>query len=88
MTPLIPQPRADDRRWEAGFHVVIPEFAGDSQPDDFVDWLATVEEVMDFKDVPQTQRVPLITTRLRGCAQAWWQQLKGLCRQIEDQYVG
>ncbi|CAL9001111.1 unnamed protein product [Prunus brigantina] len=35
-----------------------------------------IEEVLDFKDVPQDKRVPLVATRFRGRATAWWQQLK------------
>lgn len=31
---------------------------------------------MDFKDVSDNHRVPLITMRFRGRAQAWWQQTK------------
>jgi len=31
---------------------------------------------LDFKEVTDNRRVPLITMRLRGRAQAWWQQTK------------
>ncbi|KAH7854913.1 hypothetical protein Vadar_019004 [Vaccinium darrowii] len=31
---------------------------------------------MDFKGVPMDMRVPLVATRFRGRASAWWQQLK------------
>ena len=51
----------------------IPEFHGSLQPEDFLHWLATVEEILDFKGVPENKRVPLIATRLRGRATAWWQ---------------
>ena len=55
----------------------IPEFDGVSlNPEGFIDWLATVEEVFEFKEVPENKRVSLIATRLRGRASAWWQQLK------------
>ncbi|KAI3526019.1 hypothetical protein L1887_05170 [Cichorium endivia] len=67
----------DNRRWEAGMRVDIPEFDGVSlNPEGFIDWLATVEEVFEFKEVPENKRVSLIATRLRGRASAWWQQLK------------
>ncbi|GJR80379.1 putative nucleotidyltransferase, ribonuclease H [Tanacetum coccineum] len=42
----------------------------------FIDWLVTVEEVFEFKEVPENKRVSLIATKLRGRASAWWQQLK------------
>lgn len=76
--PRAPRQRDVDCRWETGFRVDIPEFTGDLAPDSFVDWLSTVEEVLDFKEVPSHSRVPLVTTRLRSRAQAWWQQHKGL----------
>ena len=54
----------------------IPEFYGGLQPEEFLDWLATVEEVLDFKGVPENKRVPLVTTRFRDRAMTWWQQVK------------
>nr|KAJ0225478.1 hypothetical protein LSAT_V11C100042380 [Lactuca sativa] len=69
--------RGDNRRWEAGMRIDIPEFDGVSlNPEGFIDWLATVEEVFEFKEVPENKRVSLIATRIRGRASAWWQQLK------------
>ena len=56
--------------------IEIPEFYDSLQPEEFLDWLATIEEILDFKDVPENKRVPLIATRLRGGATAWWQQTK------------
>ena len=54
----------------------IPEFHGSLQPEEFLDWLATVEEILDFKGVPKNKWVPLIATRLRGRATTWWKQTK------------
>ncbi|GKB54910.1 reverse transcriptase domain-containing protein [Tanacetum coccineum] len=45
-------------------------------PEGFIDWLVVVEEVFEFKEVPENKRVLLIATKLRGRASAWWQQLK------------
>ncbi|KAI3448729.1 hypothetical protein Pfo_005394, partial [Paulownia fortunei] len=56
--------RADDRHWEAGFKVEIPEFHGELQPSEFLYWLHKVEEILDFKEVLDHRRVPLITIRL------------------------
>ena len=50
----------------------ILEFHGSLRPEDFLDWLATIEEILDFKGVPENKRVPLVATRLRGRAMAWW----------------
>ncbi|GJZ58695.1 putative nucleotidyltransferase, ribonuclease H [Tanacetum coccineum] len=46
-------------------HVNIPDFAGDTlSPEGFIDWLVTVEEVFEFKEVPENKRVSLIATKL------------------------
>ena len=37
--------------------VDIPEFEGKMQPEEFIDWLNTVERVFDYKDVPEDRKV-------------------------------
>nr|GFB12622.1 reverse transcriptase domain-containing protein [Tanacetum cinerariifolium] len=70
-------PKEDNRHWEYGMRVNIPNFDGDTlNPEGFIDWLAVVEEVFEFKEVPKNKRVSLIATKLRGRASAWWQQMK------------
>ncbi|GJX18212.1 hypothetical protein Tco_0219044 [Tanacetum coccineum] len=67
----------DNRRWELGMRVNIPEFDEDTlNPEGFIDWLVAVEEVFEFKEFPENKRVSLIATKLHGRASAWWQQLK------------
>ncbi|XP_013589115.1 uncharacterized protein LOC125588388 [Brassica napus] len=66
----------DDLRWTSGLKLEIPEFNGGSQPEDLLDWFVTVDEIIEFKDVPEQKKVPLVTTRFRGHAAAWWSQLK------------
>ena len=66
----------DDRRWESGMKMEIPEFKGGMVAEEFLDWLSNVEEIFDFKEVPENRRVKLVATRLRGRALAWWQQTK------------
>jgi hypothetical protein len=39
--------RSDDIRVE------IPDFEGKLQPDEFVDWLQTVERVFEYKEIPE-----------------------------------
>ncbi|XP_026442070.1 uncharacterized protein LOC113341386 [Papaver somniferum] len=38
--------------------------------------VAQVEEVLEFKDVPDNKRVQLVATMFRGRANSWWQQHK------------
>nr|XP_043630172.1 uncharacterized protein LOC122601481 [Erigeron canadensis] len=72
-----PNQRGNNNRWESGIRTSIPEFGGDTlNPENFIDWLAVVEEVFEFKGVPDDKKVSLITTRLCGRASAWWQQMK------------
>lgn len=68
-------------RWEASFRSEIPEFHGTLNPEDFIDWLNIVEETLEFRRVPDDARVPLVVTRFKGRAMAWWQQLKEARRQ-------
>nr|GEV00955.1 hypothetical protein [Tanacetum cinerariifolium] len=49
--------REDNRRWESGMRVNIPDFDGDTlNPERFIDWLAAVEEVFEFKEVPENKK--------------------------------
>ncbi|CAA7036124.1 unnamed protein product [Microthlaspi erraticum] len=63
-------------RWETGFRLDIPEFSGSLNPEEFIDWLHMVEELLEFKQVPDEMRVALVATRFKSRAMAWWQQLK------------
>ncbi|XP_010445703.1 PREDICTED: uncharacterized protein LOC104774097 [Camelina sativa] len=54
----------------------LPDFHGSLQPKELLDWISSVEELLDFKQVPNDMRVPLVATRFKGQASAWWQQLK------------
>ncbi|KAJ9548942.1 LOW QUALITY PROTEIN: hypothetical protein OSB04_021485 [Centaurea solstitialis] len=47
-----------------GVKVDVPEFDGKAQPDDFIDWLSTVE------------RVKLVAIKLRKYASLWWDHVK------------
>jgi hypothetical protein len=71
-----PPAQAHANRWESGFKLDIPEFSGGVQPEEFLDWVAAVEEILDFKRVPKDRRVSLVATKFWGRAAAWWQQLK------------
>ena len=66
----------DSHSWEKSLKIDLPEFQGNLSPEEFLDWLNAIDEIMDFKGVPVDRRVPLVATRFRGRASAWWQQLK------------
>jgi hypothetical protein len=46
-----------------GIRTEIPEFQGSQQPKEFLDWLYTVEEVLEFKEVPEDKVLALVATR-------------------------
>lgn len=65
-----------DNRWENSFKVDIPEFHEGLKGDDLIDWLVSVEEILDFKQVPPNLWVSLVAMPFRGHAATWWKQLK------------
>ena len=67
---------AENTRWTSGLKLDIPEFHGSSQPEELLDWFVTVDELLEFKEVPVNKQVPLVTTRFRCHAASWWNQLK------------
>jgi len=67
-----------DPRFQANsndFRVEIPEFEGKLDPEDFLDWLHTVERVFEYKDILGDKKVKLIALRLRKYASLWWTNL-------------
>jgi len=57
------------------FRVDIPEFEGKLNPEEFRDWLSTVERVFEYKDVPKDKKVKLVALKLRKYASLWWTNL-------------
>ncbi|KAJ8615159.1 hypothetical protein MRB53_034531 [Persea americana] len=49
-------PIEDRRRWEAGMHTEVPEFHSSLQLEEFLDWICTTEEVLNFKGVPDNMK--------------------------------
>lgn len=66
----------NDTRWFTGIKIDIPEFHGGPQPEELLDWFVAVDEFIEFKEVPANKQVPYATTRFRGHAASWWNQLK------------
>ena len=67
--PLV---QAQANQWESGFKLDIPQFNKGLQPEKFLDWIAAVEEVLEFKGVLEDRRVSLVATKFQGRAAAWW----------------
>ncbi|GJT56334.1 reverse transcriptase domain-containing protein [Tanacetum coccineum] len=62
----------DDPIRSMGLKIEIPEFTGKVHPDDFIDWLSTVERVFDVRDIPDKLKVKLVAIKLRQHASLWW----------------
>jgi hypothetical protein len=56
--------------------VDIPEFEGRMQPDEFIDWLNTIERIFEYKDVSEHHKVKLVAIKLRKHASLWWEHVK------------
>ena len=54
------------------FKVEITEFEARLDPDEFLEWLQTVERIFDCKDTPEDRKVKLVALRLRKYASLWW----------------
>ena len=52
--------------------VEVPEFEGKLDPDEFLEWLQTVERIFDYKEIPDEKKVKLVALRLRKYASLWW----------------
>ncbi|GJR44467.1 putative CCCH-type zinc finger family protein [Tanacetum coccineum] len=62
----------DDPICSLGLKIEIPEFIGKVHPDDFIDWLSTVKQVFDVRDIPDKLKVKLVAIKLRQHASSWW----------------
>jgi len=51
--------------------VEVPEFKGKLDPEEFLNWLRTIERVFEYKDVPDDKKVKLVALRLRKYASIW-----------------
>nr|GFA13834.1 reverse transcriptase domain-containing protein [Tanacetum cinerariifolium] len=56
--------------------IEIPEFMGKARPDDFIDWLSTVERIFDLRDILEKLKVKLVAIKLRKSTSLWWEHVK------------
>nr|GFA68994.1 reverse transcriptase domain-containing protein [Tanacetum cinerariifolium] len=55
---------------------VVGLFEGKYHPDEFIDWLHTVERVFDIKNLNDEQKVKLVAIKLKKNASIWWEHVK------------
>ncbi|GJV87680.1 reverse transcriptase domain-containing protein [Tanacetum coccineum] len=73
--PRQPQHQVDPLR-SLGIRTEIPEFEGKLQPDDFLDWIQTVERIFDLRDIPDNLKVKLVAIKLKKYASLWWEHVQ------------
>nr|GEW88765.1 hypothetical protein [Tanacetum cinerariifolium] len=54
----------------------IPEYEGRLCPDDFLDWLRTVDRIFDLRDTPDHIKVKLVAIQLKKSASLWWDHVQ------------
>lgn len=79
--------RPQEQRWETGFKIEIPEFHGGPRGETLLDWIATVDELLEFKQVPKEKRVSLVAMKFRGHASSWWKQVKATRHRVGKQPI-
>ena len=75
-SPMMVQPKMLNQNWGSRFEIELLEFDGSLDREEFVDWLSQVKEIFACYDIPESKKVKLVTTNLRGKARSWWEQLK------------
>jgi len=71
MTRMKPRLQANS----SDFSIEIPEFEGELDPDEFLEWMHTVARVFEYKGIPHDKKVMLVALRLRKYTSLWWTNL-------------
>ncbi|KAL3532845.1 hypothetical protein ACH5RR_006366 [Cinchona calisaya] len=74
--------RASSRHGQRNYHqdygvkVDIPDFEGQLNLEDFIDWLTAIERVFNHKNIPKYKKVKIVAIKLKKHASIWWENLK------------
>ncbi|GJY57039.1 hypothetical protein Tco_0456154 [Tanacetum coccineum] len=71
---LVPLPPSVE--FSRAFATENSEFDGKLHPDDFLDWLQTVERIFDLRDIPDNVKVKLVAIKLKKYASLWWEHIQ------------
>jgi len=52
--------------------VEIPNFKGQLNPDNFIEWMNTVDRVFEYKDILDDKKVKLVALKLHTYTLIWW----------------
>jgi len=70
-----PRRRRGRKQTSMDFKVAIPEFEGQLNPDEFLDWMSTVKRVFEYKDILDDKKVKLVFLKLRRYVSIWWNNI-------------
>ncbi|KAL1190113.1 hypothetical protein V5N11_015534 [Cardamine amara subsp. amara] len=61
---------------EEEFKVDFPNFEGNLNPDDFLDWIRSMERAFEYNTYDDEKKFKMATLRLKGYASLWWDTTK------------
>ena len=64
------------------FKIDLPQFDGELEMENLLDWLKQVDNYFDYTHTPDDSKVKLVAYKLTGGASAWWDQEQSLRRRI------
>ncbi|KAI4372837.1 hypothetical protein MLD38_011021 [Melastoma candidum] len=51
----------------------IPEFEGNLDPEEFIDWMHTIERIFDYEEVPEEKKIKMAALKMKKYASFWWE---------------
>ena len=55
--------------------LIFQSFKVKLNPDDFLEWMQTIERIFEYKEIQDDKKVKLVALKLRKYASLWWTNL-------------
>ena len=55
-----------------GIKIEVPDYAGNLKPEEFIDWLNSMEKFFEWNSMIEEKKVKFTCTKLKGYAMIWW----------------
>ncbi|GAV80024.1 hypothetical protein CFOL_v3_23486 [Cephalotus follicularis] len=66
--------KADDN--DRGLHLDVPDFEGTKNPNDFVDWLNSMERLFEYKGYTDEKQFKVAILKLKNYASLLWENIR------------